>query len=75
MPNNASAKIKGTETLKKGIGEELRQVDIKKSYYKGICSFDVIIEDKNLSTVIIEQLSISTQAAKASIDRMNRTRR
>ncbi|MEO8108770.1 MAG: hypothetical protein ABI594_02000 [Ginsengibacter sp.] len=60
-----SAKINGTETLKKSIGEEPLQIDINKSDYKGICSFDVIIDDKNVSAAYKRTIELTDTSGES----------
>ncbi len=54
-----SAKIKGKETVKKSIGEEPIQIDLTKSDYKGICNFDVIIDETNASAAYKRTIEIT----------------
>ncbi len=44
-----SAKIKGKETGKKSIGEEPIKIDLTKNDYKGICNFDVLVDETTAS--------------------------
>lgn len=60
-----SAKIKGKETVKKSIGEEPLQIEINKSDYKGICNFDVIIDDKNASAVYKRTIELTDTSGES----------
>ncbi len=60
-----SAKIKGKETLKKSIGEDPLWIDINKSDYKGICSFDVIIDDKNVSAAYKRTIELTDTSGES----------
>lgn len=60
-----SAKIKGTETVKKSIGEEPLRIDINKSDYKGICSFDVIIDDNNVSAAYKRTIELTDTSGES----------
>ena len=45
-----SARIKGNETEKVEVNDEPVVIAFKKADYKGVCNFDVILEEKNAST-------------------------
>ncbi len=53
-----SARIQGKETEKKSLDEGPVSIDINKNDYKGVCNFDLVVEEKNNSSAYRNTIEI-----------------
>ncbi len=60
-----SAKIKEKETVKKSIGEEPIRINLNKSDYKGICNFDVIVDETNASAAYKRTIELTDTSGES----------